>query len=383
MIYMDHSATTPVDRQVVDAMLPFWTSGYGNPSSLHGLGRHAAAALEDARRRLAALLNCQPAEVVITSCGTESDNLALRGVGLAQAERGKRHLITTPIEHHAITHTAAQLAEHFDFEVTYVPVDAQGLVDPAAIEAAIRPDTALISVMYANNEVGTIEPLAEIGAIARRHGVPFHTDAVQAGGYISLDVEALQVDLLSLSAHKFYGPKGVGLLYVRRGTPLWPQQTGGGQERGRRAGTENLPYIMGMTRALELAQGERERENARLVELRDCLTGGLLARIPRVSLSGHPRERLPGHASFVIPGAEANGLLIALDLIGVAASSGSACASGAAEPSHVLTALKYGHQDALTALRLTLGRSNTMADVNFVLEQLPPIVERLRAMDAA
>ncbi len=383
MIYMDHSATTPVDPRVVEAMLPYWTEAYGNPSSIHGLGRQAATALEDARRRLAEILHCQPAEIVITSCGTESDNLALRGTGLAQAGRGKRrHLITTAIEHHAITHTAAVLAERFDFEVTYVPVDDGGMVDPAAIEAAIRPDTALISVMYANNEVGTVEPIAEIGAIARAHGVPFHTDAVQAGAYLSLDVQALNVDMLSLSAHKFYGPKGAGLLYVRRGTPLWPQMTGGGQERGRRAGTENVAFIMGMTRALELAQSERAAENARLQELRDCLVAGLLERIPGARLSGHPTRRLPGHASLVIPGVEANGLLISLDLLNIAASSGSACASGAAEPSHVLTALHYGHQEALGALRLTLGQSNTLDDVNFMLENLPPLVERLRAAEA-
>ncbi|HEX9116090.1 MAG TPA: cysteine desulfurase family protein [Anaerolineae bacterium] len=383
MIYMDHSATTPVDPRVVEAMQPFWSEAFGNPSSLHGAGRRAAAGLDDARQRVAAILNCLPAEVVFTGCGTESDNLALRGVGLAQAARGKRHIITTPIEHHAIIHTAAQLAEHFDFEVTYLPVDDDGLVDPAAVEAAIRPDTALISVMYANNEVGTIEPLAEIGQIARRHDVPFHTDAVQAGGYLSLDVQALNVDLLSLSAHKFYGPKGVGLLYVRRGVTLWPMQTGGGQERGRRAGTENLPYIVGLARALELAQREAAVEGARLAGLRDCLVEGVRTRIPRARLSGHPSRRLPGHASFIIPGAEANGLLIALDLAGVAASSGSACASGAAEPSHVLTALKYGYEEALSSLRLTLGHLTTKADVDYVIEKLPPIVERLRGLDAA
>jgi cysteine desulfurase len=381
MIYLDHSATTPVDRRVLDAMLPYWSEVYGNPSSIHGLGRQAAAAMDDARARLAAILNCQPAEIIVTSCGTESDNLALRGVGLARAARGRKaHLITTAIEHHAITHTAAQLAEHFDFDVTNVPVDQYGLVDPAAVEAAIRPDTALISVMYANNEIGTIQPISEIGAIARRHGIPFHTDAVQAGGYLSLDVQALNVDLLSLSAHKFYGPKGVGLLYVRRGLFLLPAQTGGGQERGRRAGTENIPYIVGMARALELAQHEREAENARLLELRNCLVESLLDRIPDATLSGHPTQRLPGHASLVFRGAEANGMLIALDLLGVAASSGSACASGAAEPSPVLTALRYGYQDALGALRLTLGRSNTMTDVEFVIERLPGIVRRMRAM---
>ena len=305
MIYLDHSATTAVDPRVVEAMLPFWTETYGNPSSIYGLGRRAGAALEDARRRIAAILNCQPAELVFTSCGTESDNLAMRGVLLAAAAKGKRHIITAPTEHHAVLHTAADLAEHLDFDVTHVPVDRQGIVDPAAVAAAIRPDTALISIMLANNEVGTIQPIAEIGAIARERGVPFHTDAVQAGGYLPLDVDALNVDLLALSAHKFYGPKGVGLLYVRRGVRLLPVQTGGGQERGRRSGTENVPYIVGMARALEIAHAERESETRRLTALRDRLIDGLTAAIPDITLTGHPTQRLPGHASFLVRGVEA------------------------------------------------------------------------------
>ncbi|MCX6031481.1 MAG: cysteine desulfurase family protein [Chloroflexi bacterium] len=378
MIYLDHSATTAVDPRALEAMSPFWTEAYGNPSSIYGLGRRAAAALEDARTRIARVLNCQPAEIVFTGCGTESDNLALRGVALAQAARGRRHLITTPIEHHAVLHTAADLAERFDCDVTYVPVDRHGLVDPAAVAAAIRPDTALISVMLANNEVGTIEPVAEIAALARARGIPFHTDAVQAGGYLALDVQALNVDLLALSAHKFYGPKGVGLLYMRRGLRLQPAQTGGSQERNRRAGTENVPYVVGMARALEIAQAEREVETARLSALRDRLTSGLLARIPGAELTGHPTRRLPGHVSLVIRGVEAEPMLIALDLAGVAASSGSACASGSPTPSHVLTAMGYDPQAALGALRLTLGRENTEADVEFVIERLPGIVSRIR-----
>ncbi len=378
MIYLDHSATTAVDPRVVAAMLPFWTETYGNPSSIYGLGRRAAAALEDARGRIARVLNCQPTEIVFTGCGTESDNLALRGVGLAQAAKGRRHIITTPIEHHAILHTAADLAERFDFDVTHVPVDRHGLVDPAAVAAAIRPDTALISVMYANNEVGTVEPVAEIGAIARQRGIPFHTDAVQAGAYLSLDVQALDVDLLALSAHKFHGPKGVGLLYVRRGIRLAPILTGGSQERNRRAGTENIPYIVGMARALELAQAEREAETGRLAALRDRLAIGLLARIPDAEITGHPAQRMPGHLSLVIRGVEAEPMLIALDLAGVAASSGSACASGSPTPSHVLTAMGFTPQAAMGALRLTLGRENTEADVDFVIEKLPEIVARVR-----
>jgi cysteine desulfurase len=378
MIYLDHSATTPVDPRVVEAMLPFWIEIYGNPSSIYGLGRRAATALEDARARVARILNCLPAEVVFTSCGTESDNLAIRGAALAQAGRGRRHIITTPIEHHAVIHTVTDLVEHYGFEVTYVPVDHQGLVDPQAVSAAIRPDTALISVIYANNEVGTVEPIAEIGAIAHERGIPLHTDAVQAGAYLHLDVEMLQVDLLALSAHKFHGPKGVGVLYVRRRTPLQPIQTGGSQERGRRAGTENIPYIVGLACALELAQQDREAESARLVALRQRLVEGLLQRISDMELTGHASRRMPGHASFIVNGVEAEGMLIGLDLAGIAASSGSACASGAATPSHVLTAMGFGQQEALGALRLTLGRESTAAGVDTVIETLPRIVQRLR-----
>jgi len=378
MIYLDHSATTPVDPRVVDAMTPYWTEMYGNPSSVYGLGRRSAAALEDARRTVARILNAQPTEIVFTSCGTESDNLAIRGTALAAAAKGRRHLITTPIEHHAVLHTVADLVERFDFEVTHIPVDRRGLVDPALVQAAIRPDTALISVMMANNEVGTIEPVAEIGAIARQFGVPFHTDAVQAAASMSLDVEALQVDLLALSAHKFHGPKGVGLLYVRKGTRLGPVQTGGSQERGRRAGTENVPYIVGVARALELSQADRQAEHARLLALRERLLAGILERIPGVELTGHRERRLPGHLSFIVRGVEAQSLLIALDLAGIAASSGSACASGAPTPSGVLRAMGYTPDEALGALRLTLGRSNSEADVDTVLEQLPEIVKRVR-----
>ncbi len=380
MIYLDHSATTAVDPRVVEAMAPFWSEAYGNPSSIHGLGRRAAAALEDARSRIARLLNCQPGEIIFTGGGTESDNLAVRGVGLAQAARGRRHIVTTPIEHHAVLHTVAALAEHFDFEVSYVPVDRYGLVDPAAVEAAVRPDTALISVIYANNEVGTVQPIGEIAAIARRHGIPFHTDAVQAAGYLPLDVAALGVDLLALSAHKFYGPKGVGLLYVRRGVHLWPMQTGGGQERGRRSGTENIPGILGMARALEISQAEREAEGARLAALRDRLAAGILAAVPDVEATGHPTQRLPGHLSLLVRGVEADGVLMGLDLAGVAASSGSACASGAATPSHVLRAMGFTPEEAMGALRLTLGRENREADVDFVIETLPGIVARARAL---
>jgi cysteine desulfurase len=277
-------------------------------------------------------------------------------------------------------HTVADLAEHFGFDVTHVPVDRHGLVDPAAVAASIRSDTALISVMAANNEVGTVEPIAEIGAIARQHGIPFHTDAVQGAGHLPLDVTSLNVDLLALSAHKFYGPKGVGLLYIRRGVRLAPIQTGGNQERGRRSGTENVPTIIGMAYALDLAQGELHSNAKRLLALRERLASGLLARIPDVELTGHPVQRLPGHLSLVIHGAEAEGILIGLDLAGIAASSGSACTAGAPTASHVLKAMGFTSEDAMGALRLTLGRENTEADVDFVIEKLPEIVARVRAM---
>ncbi|NOZ27144.1 MAG: cysteine desulfurase [Chloroflexi bacterium] len=380
IIYMDHSATTPVDPRVVEAMLPYFTERYGNPSSLHRLGREASQAMEDARRTVAEILSCHPHEVVFTSCGTESDNMALRGVALAQRARGRgNHIVTTAIEHHAVLHTAEDLRDRYGFEITVVPVDGEGLVHPEAIREALRDDTVLVSVMYANNEVGTIQPLPEIAAITRERGIPLHTDAVQAGGYLPLDVDALGVDLLSLSAHKFYGPKGVGILYVRRGTPLWPIQTGGGHERGRRPGTENIPYIVALATALRLAQEEREAEAARLTALRDRLIDGIEARIPDVRLTGHRTRRLPGHASFIIRGVEAEGMLMGLDLEGICASSGSACTSGAQEPSHVLTAMGIPRRDAVGHLRLTLGRSTRPEDVDRVLDVLPGIVERLRA----
>jgi cysteine desulfurase len=319
--------------------------------------------------------------VTFTSCGTESDNLALRGVAFERRHRlQKNHLITSPIEHHAIGHTMEQLEKYFGFEVTYVPVDSHGLVDPKDLEKAIRPDTALISIMYANNEVGTIEPIAEIGAIARTHKIPFHTDAVQAGGTLSLDVKALNVDLLSLSAHKFYGPKGVGLLFARRGAPFLPMQTGGGHERNLRAGTENVAYIVGLATALRLAYEEAEQTNTRIVRLRDKLIAGVLASIPDSSLSGHPTQRLPNSASFLFRYVEGESILLNLDLMGVAASSGSACTSGALEPSHVLMAMGYPHEVAHGSLRLTLGKENTDEDIDYVLAILPDIIEKLRRM---
>ena len=379
-IYLDHAATTPVDPAVVKAMLPYLSEFYGNASSLHRKGREAADALEASRQAVADVLGCKPREIVFTSCGTESDNLALRGVALAQAERGKRHLITTSIEHHAISHTMEQLEKKFGFEVTFLPVDEYGMLHPQEVERAIRDDTALVSVMYANNEVGTIQPLAEIGEITRARGIPLHTDAVQAGGTLDLNVDRLGVDLMSLSAHKFYGPKGVGILYVRRKTKLLPVQTGGSHERRRRAGTENIPYIVGIATALKLAQDHAKGENERLIALRDRLIRGILERVPDSSLTGHPTQRLPNSASFVFKFIEGEGILLNLDMLGVCGSSGSACTSASLEPSHVLQAMGVPIEVAHGSLRLTLGKSNTEQDVDFVIEHLPQIVQKLRAI---
>jgi cysteine desulfurase len=380
-IYLDHAATTAVDPRVVEAMIPYFTEHYGNASSIYSLGRETRKAMDEARRTVAEILGCKPEEIIFTSCGSESDNLALRGVSLAQREAGHgHHIITSPIEHHAIGHTCEHLEKHFGFEVTYVPVDQHGVVDPDEVGRAIRDDTVLISIMYANNEVGTIEPIAEIGEIARQKGIPFHTDAVQAGGTLDLNVDKLNVDLLSLSAHKFYGPKGVGVLYVRNGTPLLPTQTGGGHERNRRAGTENVPYIVGLATALRLAYDHAESNNQRIAALRDRLVDELTAEIPDVQLTGHPAHRLPNNASFVFKYIEGEAMLLNLDLAGVCASSGSACTTGEAEPSFVLTAMGIPPEIAHGSLRLTLGRENTDDDIDYVMSVLPGIVEKLRIM---
>lgn len=379
-VYMDHAATTPVDPRVTEAMLPYLGDHFGNPSSIYALAREAASTLDAARQTVAEILHAQPRDVVFTSGGTESDNLAIRGCAFAQRKRGKDHIVTSPIEHHAVGHTVEQLVKEFGFETTVVPVDRHGVVNPDDVGRAITERTALVTIMYANNEVGTIEPLPEIAAIARAKEVPFHTDAVQAGGSLDLDVDSLGVDLLSLSAHKFYGPKGVGVLYVRRYTPLMPMQTGGGHERNRRAGTENVPYIVGLATALRLAHEEREQQNAHVAGLRDCLVQGILTTIRDVELTGHPTERLPNSASFVFHGIEGEAILLNLDLMGVAASSGSACTSASLEPSHVLLAMELPVEICHGSLRLTLGKDNTLEDVDYVISILPGIVEKLRAM---
>lgn len=378
-IYMDHAATTPVDPRVVEVMLPYFTQKYGNASSIYALGREAHAAMEDARSRIAAILNADPKEIIFTSCGTESDNLAIRGVAWANRDKGN-HIISSPIEHHAVGHTLEQLHKLWGYEITYVPVDEYGVVDPDDVGRAITDKTILITIMYANNEIGTVEPIAEIAKIAQAKKVPFHTDAVQAGGALDLDVKTLDVDFMSLSAHKFYGPKGIGLLYAKRFTKFVATQTGGSHERNRRAGTENIPYIVGMAKALELAQSAREETNRRVQALRDRLIQGVLSTIPDVLLTGHPTQRLPNSASFVFKGVEGESILLNLDLQGVAASSGSACTSALLEPSHVLLALGLPPEICHGSLRLTLGKDNTVEDVDYVLSILPGIVEKLRAM---
>lgn len=377
-IYLDHAATTPVHPRVLGAMLPYLQEQYGNPSSVYSLAQRAKKALEAARERVAQFIGAQAQEIVFTSGGTESDNTALRG--MAQANRGRgKHIITTGIEHHAVLDTAAAL-EKEGFSVTYLPVDEYGQVRIADLEAAIRDDTILISIMYANNEVGTIQPIREIGRVAREHNIIFHTDAVQAAGYLPLDVNRDGVDLLSLSAHKLYGPKGVGVLYIRKGTPIATLLKGGGQERNWRPGTENVAGIVGLGEAVVLAQERMGERGARLRHLRDMLIAGVLEGIDYVRLNGHPEKRLPGNAHFIFEFIEGESLLLSLDLEGIAGSSGSACTSGSLEPSHVLLAMGIPHELAHGSLRLTLGDENTKGDIERVLEVLPPIVKRLRDM---
>lgn len=383
-IYLDHAASTPTDPQVLEAMLPYFTEIYGNASGLHSQARASARAIERARQQAADILGCSTKEIVFTACGSESDNIAIRGVAWAQKLAGRgHHLITTPIEHHAVSHTIAQLCDKFGFEQTVVPVDRHAVVNPADIAAAIRPETVLISVMYANNEVGSLQPIAEIGALARERGIPFHTDAVQAACYEPLNVDALKVDLLAISGHKIYAPKGIGILYVRQHTPLLPPFTGGSHENNRRPGTENVPYIVGIAKALELAQTNSGPEKERLAALRDRLIAGVLQTIPGSRLTGHPSRRLANHTSFVFDGCEAEAILMHLDMAGIQAASGSACTSGMPEPSHVLTAMGLPHDLALSALRLTPGKQTTAADIETVLALLPDIIQKIRQLNPA
>ena len=380
-IYLDHSATTPVSALALEAMLPYFSEYYGNASGIYRQGRIAKQALEEARSSVADVLNASPAEIVFTSCGSESDNMVLRGAAwrARQTNRGN-HLITSAVEHKAVIVTAQELADLHGFAVTVLPVDGYGRVDPDDLRAAIRPDTFLISVMAANNEVGTLQPIAALSAIAHEHGIPFHTDAVQAPGHLPLDVEILGVDALALSGHKFYGPKGVGVAYLRSGLPLVGMQTGGGHEGKRRAGTENVAGIVGLATALHQAEGLRSGKVPRLLALRDRLLDAIPSLISGVRISGHPHERLPHHASFLFQGIEIQGVLMGLDMAGIAASSGSACTSAAQAPSSILTAMGVSTTDATGHLRLTVGRSTTDEDIDQVLETLPPIVVRLRQL---
>jgi cysteine desulfurase len=364
---------------VVEAMTPYFTAHFGNSESSHAFGREAASALEAARQTVADVLGCRPAEIVFVGSGTEADNLALRGAAWAahQAGRGS-HIVTTPIEHHAVGRTVDQLCDRFGFQVTRLPVDPYGLVDPDDVSNAIRPDTAIVTILMANNEIGTVQRMAQIGRLCREHRVLFHTDAVQVPGRLPLELDDIGADLVALSAHKFYGPKGVGLLYIRRDTPLAPTITGGDHERGRRPGTVNVAGAIGLATALRLAEAERVPEVTRLRTLRDRLIEGILAAIPDSRLTGHPRFRLAHHASFAFRGVEGESIVQALDMAGIAASSGAACAEGEPEPSFVLQALGFGSDWGIGSLRLTLGRSNDEADVDRVLEVLPGIIWQLR-----
>ncbi|MCA9969839.1 MAG: cysteine desulfurase [Anaerolineales bacterium] len=383
-IYLDHGASTPVDPRVIEAMAPYWATVYANPSATHQDGRLAAQALDDARQTIARLFNVQPDEVIFTGGGSASDNLALRGVLWAARQAGRgSHLITSAIEHPAVLQTAVQLRDLFGFAVTVLPVDGNGRVQPADVEAAIRPDTALISIMAANNEIGTLQPVAEIGAIARAHGVLLHTDAIQAAGHALWDLQTMPVDLLSLAAHKFYGPKGIGVLIARAGIELVPVITGGSQEEGRRAGTSNVPLAVGTAAALRLVAEEGARRGAALQALRDQLIAGVLAAFPEgCRLTGHPTARLPHHASFAFRDLNANDLLMHLDMAGIAASSGSACKSGSPKPSAILQALGLGPAWTIGGLRLTVGTQNTADDVAAVLDVLARAVPRLRQLGA-
>lgn len=381
-IYLDHAATTPLDPVVLDAMMPYLTERFGNASSIYAAGREARAAVDWSRAIIAKVLNCHAREIVFTSGGTESDNLAIKGVAwFSRLQSRGTHIVTTSFEHHAVLHSA-EFLERQGFEVTYVRPDQSGIVSPAAVEQAIRPDTCLVSVMYANNEIGTIQPIPVIGEIARRHGIPFHVDAVQGGGALSLDVEALKVDLMSLSAHKFYGPKGVGLLYVRRQTPILWQQSGGAQENNHRGGTENVAGIYGMAVALSRAYEHLDANNAEIQALRDRLIDQVLERIPSSQLNGERQSRLANNANFSFDGADGETILLNLDMEGIAASSGSACTTGSTEPSHVLRAIGLPPSRISGSIRLTLGKDNTPEQIDEIIGLLETTIPRLRKLGA-
>ena len=376
-IYADHAATTAMSEAAIEAMTRCMREEYGNPSSLYRLGQQAKEVLEQAREDIAAVIHAEPREIYFTSGGSEADNQAIRSAALSGKRKGKNHIISTAFEHHAVLHTLAQLKTE-GFEITLLDVHENGVVLPEEVEAAIRPETCLVTVMYANNEIGTIQPIREIGAICRAHQIPFHTDAVQATGPLAIDVQAENIDYLSASAHKFHGPKGVGFLYARKGVPLTPLINGGAQERNRRAGTENLPGIVGMAAALKETVAERDVEAVRLTRLRDRLIAGL-SEIPHSALNGDAEKRLPGNVSFCFEGIEGESLLLLLDEKGISASSGSACTSGSLDPSHVLLAIGRVHDVAHGSLRLTLGRENTPEDVEYIISAVRDVVSYLRS----
>lgn len=377
-VYMDNAATTKLSPDVLNAMMPYLTDIYGNASSVHAFGREAREGVEHARNQVAAAINASPDEIFFTAGGTESDNMAIKGVAHKYAKKGK-HIITTAIEHHAVLHTCEAL-EKEGYEVTYLPVDEDGLISVEQVRAAMRDDTLLVTVMFANNEVGTIEPIAEIGALCRERNVLFHTDAVQAVCHIPIDVRAMNIDLMSISAHKFHGPKGIGALYCRKGIVLEPVIVGGAQERKRRAGTENVAGIVGLGAAIERAHKNMSADMARVSALRDKLISGILKNIPHVKLNGHPTQRLPQNVNFSIRYIEGESILLMLDINGIAASSGSACTSGSLDPSHVLLAMGIPHEIAHGSLRLTLSDMTTDEEIDYVLETLTKTVKRLRDM---
>ena len=376
--YFDNAATTQVRPEVLEAMLPYFTQNYGNPSSIYKISQENKKAVETARKQVADAIKASPELIYFTAGGSESDNWALKGIADSYSSKGK-HIITTAIEHHAILHTCEYL-ETKGYEVTYLPVDEMGLVSLDELKAAIRPDTILVSVMFANNEIGTIEPIAEIGAICKEKGVLFHTDAVQAVGHVPIDVDAMNIDMLSMSGHKFYGPKGIGAMYIRKGIKIPSFIHGGAQERKRRAGTENVPGIVGIGKAIELAVSEMDTEIPRLEKLRNKLIDGILTKIPYSRLNGDPVKRLPGNVNVSFEFIEGESILLLLDMQGIYASSGSACTSGSLDPSHVLLAIGLPHEKAHGSLRLTMGHFTKEEEIDYLLEKLPPIVERLRDM---
>ncbi len=378
IIYMDNAATTAVSQEALDTMLPFFRENFGNPSTIYSVGRNAKKELEIARERVAKALGASSKEIFFTSCGTESDNWAIKGAAFEGLKKGKNHIITSKIEHHAVLHTA-QYLEKKGFDVTYLDVDSQGLVNPKDVENAITEKTALVTIMYANNEIGTIEPIEEIGKICKDKGVLFHTDAVQAVGHVPIDVKKQNIDMLSLSAHKFHGPKGVGALYIRKGVRIETFMEGGAQESGKRAGTENTAEIAALGKAIETACSEIEEKNSRLIKKRDKLITELL-KIERSRLNGHREKRLPGNVNISFEGIEGESLLLLLDMAGICASSGSACTSGSLDPSHVLLAIGLPHEIAHGSLRLSLDESNTDEEIDFVIEKVSKAVKRLRDM---